>query len=227
MRCGIHYFSSQFANLSVLRKSLLTVHVKSDGCAFASGNSQIGGHTAVVPPSIGVNRLDRQIAPCGHPLPVWKHFLMIGGQEDRERYAHIGVLELQILCMCVQYFQAHVWVCLFRFTVMLLAPSTGRPSLSHSIMEGGFAPRDTQLRLQDSPAFSSTSGPPSITGSSGGTAAEKERSQNQTPSRVHPIVMCKDTDAHKHTEDSEFGPPGPQGSIWRLALIQGVIGQIS
>lgn len=79
MRCGIHYFSSQFANLSVLRKPLLTVHVKSDGCAFASGNSQIGGHTAVVPPSIGVNRLDRQIAPCGHPLPVWKHFLMIGG----------------------------------------------------------------------------------------------------------------------------------------------------
>ena len=35
----------------------------------------------------------------------------------------------------------------FRLTVMLAAPSTGRPSLSHSIIEGGLAPRDTQLKL--------------------------------------------------------------------------------
>lgn len=86
-----------FANLSVLRKSLLTVHVKSDGCAFASGDSQIGGHTAVVPPSIGVNRLDRQVAPCGHPLPVWKHFLMIGQREIRT-YRSVRTADTVYVC---------------------------------------------------------------------------------------------------------------------------------
>lgn len=35
----------------------------------------------------------------------------------------------------------------FGLTVALTAPSTGSPSLSHSIIDGGLAPRDTQLRL--------------------------------------------------------------------------------
>ena len=60
---------------------MLTVHVEGDGCAFAGGNSQVGGHAAVVPPSVTVDGRDRQVAPCGHPLPVWKHLLMMDGGE--------------------------------------------------------------------------------------------------------------------------------------------------
>lgn len=37
--------------------------------------------------------------------------------------------------------------------------------------------------------------------------------------------MC--SHAHKRTENGEFGPPGPQGSIRGLALVQGVVRQIS
>ncbi len=55
---------------------MLTVYVEGDSCAFAAGNSEVGGHTAVVPPSVAVDRLDWQVAACGHPLPVWKYFLM-------------------------------------------------------------------------------------------------------------------------------------------------------
>lgn len=57
------------------------MHVEGDSCAFAGGNSQVGGHTAVVPPSVAVDGLDWQVAPCGHPLPVWKHLLMMDGGE--------------------------------------------------------------------------------------------------------------------------------------------------
>ncbi len=35
------------------------------------------------------------------------------------------------------------------------------------------------------------------------------------------------THTHTRTEDGEFGPPGPQGSIRGLALVKGVIRQIS
>lgn len=52
------------------------MHVKSDGCAFAGGGSQVGGRAAVVPPSVSVNWLDGQVTTCGHPLSVWKHLLM-------------------------------------------------------------------------------------------------------------------------------------------------------
>lgn len=60
---------------------LLTVHIEGDGCAFARGDSQVGSHAAVVPPCVTVNRLNRQVASCGHPLPVWEHLLMMEGKE--------------------------------------------------------------------------------------------------------------------------------------------------
>lgn len=49
---------------------LLTMNVESDGCAFSRWNSQVGGHTAVVPPGVSINRLDGQVATRGHSLPV-------------------------------------------------------------------------------------------------------------------------------------------------------------
>lgn len=59
--------------------------VEGDGCAFAGGDSQVGGHTAVVPPSVSIDRLDGQVATCGHSLPVWKHLLiMVRENEERE-----------------------------------------------------------------------------------------------------------------------------------------------
>lgn len=51
--------------------------IKGDSCAFASGDSEVGGHAAVVPPRVGVNWLDRQEATRGHPLSVWEHLLMV------------------------------------------------------------------------------------------------------------------------------------------------------
>ncbi len=57
------------------------MHVEGDSCAFAGGNGQVGGNTAVVPPSVGVDGLDGQVAPRRHPLPVWKHLLMMAGRE--------------------------------------------------------------------------------------------------------------------------------------------------
>lgn len=53
------------------------MHVKGHSCAFASRNSQVGGHTAVVPPSVSVDGMDGQVATCGHPLPVLKYLLMM------------------------------------------------------------------------------------------------------------------------------------------------------
>lgn len=49
---------------------LLTVDIEGDSCDFAHGNSQVGGHAAVVPPGVGVDRLDGQVATSGHSLPV-------------------------------------------------------------------------------------------------------------------------------------------------------------
>lgn len=53
------------------------MNVEGDSGAFASGNSQVGGHTAVVPPCVSIDWLDGQVAPRGHPLPVWKHLLIM------------------------------------------------------------------------------------------------------------------------------------------------------
>lgn len=53
------------------------MNVEGDGRAFADGNSQVCGHTAVVPPRVSIDRLDGQVAPRGHPLPVRKHFLLM------------------------------------------------------------------------------------------------------------------------------------------------------
>lgn len=50
---------------------MLTMYVEGYGCALSGGNSQVGCHAAVVPPGVGVNGLDGQVAPRGHPLPVW------------------------------------------------------------------------------------------------------------------------------------------------------------
>lgn len=55
---------------------ILTVYIEGDSCAFAGRNGQVGGHTAVVPSSVAVDRQDGQVAPCGHPLPVREHLLM-------------------------------------------------------------------------------------------------------------------------------------------------------
>lgn len=69
-----------------------------------------------------------------------------GGQRDwwmkglQRRWTTATVRTLHE-CVCLE------WDFYFRLTVVLAAPSTGRPSLSHSIIEGGLAPRDTQLRL--------------------------------------------------------------------------------
>ena len=60
---------------------LLTVHVEGDGCAFARGDSLVGRHAAVIPPCVAVNRLNRQVASCGHPLPVREHLLAMEGKE--------------------------------------------------------------------------------------------------------------------------------------------------
>lgn len=57
----------------------------------------------------------------------------------------------------------------FSLTVLVSAPSTIIPSLNHSIVDIGFAPRDTQVRLYVDPAVNRISGEPSITGPSGGT----------------------------------------------------------
>lgn len=62
----------------------LTVHVKGDGCAFSRGNSCVGGHTAVVPSSVRVDGVDRKVATRGHPLPVWKHLLVIRTQSGTD-----------------------------------------------------------------------------------------------------------------------------------------------
>lgn len=57
------------------------MYVEGDSCDFAGGNSQVGGHTAVVLPSVAVDGLDRQVATCGHPLPVREHLLIM---DDRD-----------------------------------------------------------------------------------------------------------------------------------------------
>lgn len=54
----------------------LTVHVEGDGGAFPGGDSQVTGHTAVVPPCVCVHWVDGQEAVGRHPLPVWEHLLM-------------------------------------------------------------------------------------------------------------------------------------------------------
>lgn len=46
------------------------MHIEGNGCALASGNSQVGGDAAVVPPCVAVNGLDGQEAPRRHSLPV-------------------------------------------------------------------------------------------------------------------------------------------------------------
>lgn len=67
----------KFVDFPKSNRNGLTVDVKGDGCAFASGDSQVGGHAAVVPPCVSVNWLDGQVATCGHPLSVWEHLLMV------------------------------------------------------------------------------------------------------------------------------------------------------
>lgn len=57
--------------------------IKGDSCAFASGDSEVGGRAAVVPPRVSVNWLDRQEATRGHPLSVWEQLLMV----DRNKKA--------------------------------------------------------------------------------------------------------------------------------------------
>lgn len=67
-------------------------------------------------------------------------------------------------CMCV-------WV-----TVEWCAPSTGTPFLVHWMWAAGLAPRVRQVRLCGLPAISRSSGIPSTTGSSGGTAGQTHKS---------------------------------------------------
>lgn len=52
------------------------MHVEGDGGAFPGGDSQVTGHTAVVPPCVCVHWVDGQEAVGRHPLPVWEHLLM-------------------------------------------------------------------------------------------------------------------------------------------------------
>lgn len=66
------------------------MHVQGDGCAFAGGHGQVGGHTAVVPPSVGVYRVDGEVALCGHPLPVCQHLLL--NEEDQLTHTQGGSL---------------------------------------------------------------------------------------------------------------------------------------
>lgn len=61
------------------------MNVEGDSRAFASGKSQVGGHTAVVPPCVGIDWLDGQVAPRGHPLPVRKHLLMMFTQSGEQK----------------------------------------------------------------------------------------------------------------------------------------------
>lgn len=65
-------------------------------------------------------------------------------EELQHRYNTVTVKTLHE-CVCLVRLGERDFY--FRLTVVLAAPSTGRPSLSHSIIEGGLAPRDTQLRL--------------------------------------------------------------------------------
>lgn len=123
------------------------MYIEGDSCAFARGNSQVSGHTAVVPPSVGVDGLDGQVATRGHPLPVWKHLLMMAGRETLMKDYRQNTVSIKTVHECVCLLCLGECGLYFRLTVVLAAPSTGRPSLSHSIIEGGLAPRDTQLRL--------------------------------------------------------------------------------
>ena len=60
------------------------MYVEGDGGAFPGGDSQVTGHTAVVPPCVCVHWVDGQEAVGRHPLPVWEHLLM-ERQERREK----------------------------------------------------------------------------------------------------------------------------------------------
>lgn len=101
---------------SRLRAASLTVDVEGDSCAFAGVNSQVGGHTAVVSPSVSIDRLDGQVAARGHSLPVWKHLLiMVRGQRKIDKR-----LKRQIKCCNRRYssrmcgFSARAWLSFFQ-----------------------------------------------------------------------------------------------------------------
>jgi len=135
--CTYRYIFFILANAIIT----LTVNVEGDGRASPGGHRQVGGDAAVVPPCVGVHGLDGQVATRGHPLPVWEHLLMTGGgrRDVDQTFTKQMRCCTQVPCEC--------GVCIWGLTVVLAAPSTGRPSFSHSITEGGLAPRDTQLRL--------------------------------------------------------------------------------
>lgn len=56
--------------------NILTVHIEGDCGAFASWHSLVCGHTAEVSSGVALDRLDWQVAACGHSLPVWQNLLM-------------------------------------------------------------------------------------------------------------------------------------------------------
>lgn len=68
-----------------------------------------------------------------------------------------------------QELQTSVNIFFSLLTVLVWAPSTITPSLYHSMVDKGLAPRETHVKLYEIPAVNRISVEPSITGSSGGT----------------------------------------------------------
>lgn len=105
----------------------------------------------------------------------------------------------------------------------------------------GLAPRVTHVRLKGVPAISSSSGEPSTTGSSGGTGGvihtethlnsemfcSKRNFAGEKKIRKGFVKRCHLTSAASSlTENIEFGPPGAQGGLRGLTLVQRVIRQL-